>query len=104
MELPAFKQESGATLIVLRVKPRGRQNAIEGVREGQLLLSVTAAPTDGEANAAVIATLAKALHISKSSLELIRGHKSREKTIRVSGLNEEELRVRLQAVLTALSH
>jgi uncharacterized protein (TIGR00251 family) len=103
LELPAFKRESGGLLIVLKVKPRGRHNAVDGVREGQLLLSVTAAPADGEANAAVLATFAKALRISKSSLELVRGHKSREKTIRISGIDEEDLRARLQAVLTALA-
>lgn len=96
MQFPAFKEESGNTLITLRVKPRGRKNAIEGVRDGLLLLSVTAAPTDGEANAAVIATMAKALHLSKSSLELVRGHKSREKTIRIAGHDVEDLKVRLQ--------
>lgn len=96
MEFPAFKAEGGNTLITLRVKPRGRKNGIEGVRDGLLLLSVTAAPTDGEANAAVVATLAKALQLSKSSVELIRGHKSREKTIRISGHDVEDLKVRLQ--------
>lgn len=83
----------------MRVKPRARANKIEGVREATLQISVTAAPTDGEANAAVIATLAKALGVAKSTLTLARGHKSREKTVCISELSEGEIRSRLTAAL-----
>jgi uncharacterized protein YggU (UPF0235/DUF167 family) len=46
-------------------------------------VSVTATPSDGKANAAVIKLLSKALGIAKSRLSLVRGHTSRHKVFRV---------------------
>lgn len=51
---------------------------------------VTAKPSGNEANSAVIESLAKALHVAKSNLTLIRGHKSRLKVIDVQGLTAEQ--------------
>ena len=59
---------------------------------------VTAPPADGEANAAVIAVLAKALGIAKSKLAIVRGEASREKTISVEGLSAEEALRRLNGI------
>lgn len=86
-------------LLSIRVKPRARSNSIDGVRDGALLLSVTAAPSDGEANHAVIKTLAKELGFARSDLELVRGHKSREKTVAIAGLSRSEILARFTAFL-----
>jgi uncharacterized protein YggU (UPF0235/DUF167 family) len=56
---------------------------------------VTAAPTDGEANEAVQALLAKQLKISKSSVQLVRGQTSRIKSFDVEGLSLEEIHQRI---------
>ncbi|HEX8832924.1 MAG TPA: DUF167 domain-containing protein [Abditibacteriaceae bacterium] len=93
-----LSEDKGATLLPVRAKPRGRKNAIEGVRDGALIVSVTAPPTDGEANSAVIDVLSKAMHWPKSALDIFRGHKSRDKTIRISGLTIDEVRARLGLV------
>ena len=73
----------------LKVRPQARHAGIEGVvadRDGEALsISVTAAPEDGKANAAVIALLAKALGIAKSAVTVIQGATSRRKTIHVVG-------------------
>ena len=73
----------------LKVRPQARRAGIEGVvadRDGEALsVSVTAAPEDGKANAAVIALLAKALGTAKSALSVTQGATSRRKTIHVAG-------------------
>lgn len=76
----------------LRVTPRARRNAINGIletpgdKEGpSLKVSVTAPPADGKANAAVLALLAKALHVPKSTLSVITGTTGRNKLIHISG-------------------
>jgi uncharacterized protein YggU (UPF0235/DUF167 family) len=60
----------------VRVKPRNRVNAIEGVRNGSLLISVIAAPEDGKANAALLQVLAFQLKLPKGALSVQRGHSS----------------------------
>ena len=82
-------------LIPLRVTPRGRKNGISGVRDGVLLVSVTAPPAKGAANEAVIEVLRDALHCPKSALTMWRGVKSRDKVIVVSGLETEDVQARL---------
>jgi len=89
--------KAGALLSV-RVKPRGRANVVEGVRHGMLLVSVTAAPAEGAANAAVIEVVAAALDWPKSGVHIERGHKSREKVVCLSGLAAPEACVRLALI------
>jgi uncharacterized protein YggU (UPF0235/DUF167 family) len=55
---------------------------------------------EGKANAALRSFLAEELNISASRITLARGQKSREKLIRVDGLNEEEVRGRLLKTLS----
>ena len=66
-----------------------------GFREDVLRLRVTAAAENGKANAAVVRLLAKTLGVSRSQLEVVHGHSSRNKVIRVSSLNAQEVRHRL---------
>lgn len=90
-----LRRDSDGVTLLLRVTPRGRANRIEGARNGALRLSVTAPPEDSKANAAALEILAAALRIAKSSLCIVRGHTSRDKTVRVAFLNEDEIRARL---------
>jgi uncharacterized protein (TIGR00251 family) len=46
---------------------------------------ITAPPVEGKANEALIRFLAKELRTSPSRIEIIKGHHSREKTLRISG-------------------
>ena len=54
-------------------------------RTARLKLSVRAPAHEGEANAAVVALLARALRLPKSALSVAAGHTSREKTIAIRG-------------------
>ncbi len=91
-----IRDDNADVLIAIRVTTRAGKDAVTGEREGRLTLSVRAAPTDGEANASVIKVLAKAMGVPKSSVELVHGARGREKSVRVCGLNAEEVRARLE--------
>ena len=62
-----------------------------------LKLRVAAAAADGQANAAVIALLAKALGRPKSALTLVAGQTARLKRIEVQGLDAAGLAAALGA-------
>ena len=81
--------------IKVRVQPKSSRNQVGGFRDGTLRVRVTAAPTEGQANAAVIALLAKTLGVSKSRLEIIRGYSSRDKVVSVDTLTDQEVRRKL---------
>ena len=66
------------------------RNAVSGMVSdaggGALLkVSVTAPPSGGKANAALIKLLAKEWSLPKSALEIARGAKERRKLIRIKG-------------------
>ena len=84
-------------ILKVRVQPKASRNQIDGYEEGALRLRVTAPPTEGKVNTAVIALLAKALGVSKSRLGIVRGHGSRNKTVSVDTLTEQEVRRRIEA-------
>ncbi|SFB93633.1 hypothetical protein SAMN04488059_101113 [Devosia psychrophila] len=80
---------SGLSLFV-RVTPNAGRDAIEGVAlrddgTAMLRVRVSAVPDKGKANAAVIALLAKALGVPKSSITVTSGETSRMKTLAVVG-------------------
>lgn len=72
----------------LRVTPNAGRDAIEGfetLADGAnvLRIRVAAVPDKGKANAAVIALLAKALCIPKSSCRIVAGATARLKTVEI---------------------
>ncbi len=75
--------------IRFRLTPKGGRDAVEdftNTAEGPAIKArVRAAPEDGEANAALCAMVAKWLGLAKQSVTLASGHKSRIKTLTVSG-------------------
>ena len=79
----------------IRVIPRASKNELGGMRDGRLVVRVTAPPVDSAANEAVIALLAKLLAIPKGSLRLTAGQTARNKTIAIDGLSNEVVRHRL---------
>jgi len=77
------------------VIPRAKSNEIAGQHSGSIKIKLRAAARDGKANAALCDFLAEQLGIPKRAIVLKRGHKSREKLIRIDGLSEEDVRRRL---------
>jgi uncharacterized protein YggU (UPF0235/DUF167 family) len=66
----------------VRVTPNAGRNRV-AAEAGVIRVSVTAAPADGAANAAVTRLLARALGVAPSRLVLIRGAASRDKCFRL---------------------
>ena len=61
---------------------------IDGERpDVKIIVRVTAAPESGKANDAVVSLLAKRLGVPKRSVQIVRGHKSRDKRIRIEGIS-----------------
>ena len=81
----------------VRVIPRAGREEIAGERDGCVLVRVRAAPVDGKANEAVRRVIATKLGIRLAQVELLRGERSRRKTVRVAGLAPGEARRALLA-------
>jgi uncharacterized protein YggU (UPF0235/DUF167 family) len=89
--------------IAIRLTPRGGRDSLDGIEtlaDGRQVLKarVRAAPSEGEANAALIALLAKELQTSRSQMTLTAGAGARLKRIVVRG-DAEALAAQLQGQL-----
>jgi uncharacterized protein len=58
---------------------------------------VSEPPVDGQANLALIELLSDKIGLAKQNIEIIRGHSSRTKTIRFTGLSDTELNEKISA-------
>ena len=91
----------GSLLLRLHVQPRASANALAGLQGDAIKLRLTTPPVDGKANKAVITYLAKLFHLPKSALVIKSGQQSRNKTVAITGADEQLVRRLLMALLSA---
>ena len=105
MQLPWTVTASGRS-IMIRLTPKGGRDALDGIEtlsDGRPVLKarVRAAPTEGEANAALVFLLAKTLDVPRRTVTLAAGETSRIKRIAIEG-DGAALAARLQHLLADL--
>ncbi len=85
-------QRRNDLVLTIHCKPNAKKDAV--VRcdrsEKSATVSVTAPAHEGKANARTVAFLAKKLGVSKSSVQIIRGEKSRIKHVTVAGMGQND--------------
>jgi len=86
---PLTRADDGVR-VALRVTPKARRTRVDGLiadADGGIAvkLSVTAAPEDGKANAAVVGLLAREWRVPKSAIEIVVGAAARRKVAHVAG-------------------
>ena len=79
----AVRREGDRVSFVVRVTPRASANSVAGVRQGALLVRVTAPPVEGKANAAVVALLSTVLGVPRGQIRVERGAAARSKRVSV---------------------
>jgi uncharacterized protein (TIGR00251 family) len=72
-------------ILKVYVQPKASKNEVVGPYRDGIKVRITAPPVEGKANEALIRFLAKEFGVSPSCIEMIKGRRSREKTLRISG-------------------
>lgn len=86
----------GCLMLCVRVQPGAKRSAIEGIVNGELQIRLSARPVEGAANRALIELLAYTLDVPKGSVELLTGHTSRSKLVRIAVEDSREALRNLQ--------
>lgn len=68
-------------LLNLRISPNASKNEIIKSDDGSIKVKITAQPVDGKANKALIEFLSKTFKIPKTSIDIVRGETSKDKTV-----------------------
>ena len=94
--MPAFlRVQADGVLLSVKLQPRASANEIGDALGNELRIKVTAPPVDAAANEALVKLLAQQLDCPRNRVELVRGHTSRHKTIKVFGLTPEDVAAKL---------
>ena len=80
-----------AATVRVRVQPRAARDEIVGVRDGTLVVRLTAPPVEGRANQALCRLLARRLGVAPSRVAVVRGAKGRDKMVAVEGMTGAEV-------------
>ena len=75
-----LKETDAGILISFKISPNASKNEIIKTEDG-IKIKITAQPVDGKANKALVEFLSKQFKIPKTSIEIVKGHTSKEKTI-----------------------
>lgn len=94
--LPGFLsvQPDGVSLAI-KLQPRASANEIGEPLGAELRIKVTAPPVDAAANEALIRLLADTLDCPRSQIQLMRGHTSRHKVVKLYGLSPRTVLAKL---------
>lgn len=90
-----LRADASGVSFAVRVHPRAKKNAITGEVGDALKVSLTTPPVDGRANEACVEFFAKLLNVPRSSVSIASGQTSRNKVIRVAGVNRQYVEERL---------
>lgn len=82
-------------IIEIHAQPQAKKNEIVGLYNDRLKVKIKSPPVDGKANECLIEFIAKVVGVNRSSVELLKGESSRQKQIRISGLNLKQIELLL---------
>jgi len=77
-------------LIKLKISPNASKNEIIKSDNGEIKIKITAQPIENKANKCLIEFLAKTFKIPKTSIEIVKGDTSKQKTVLFRNLSEEK--------------
>ncbi len=96
--IPIRDTPQGASFLV-RVQPRARKSAVQGVMGEALRVALSTPPIDGRANDALILFLAELLNVPRSSITLASGERARNKRICIAGRSAAQILAAMENIL-----
>jgi uncharacterized protein (TIGR00251 family) len=94
-----IEERDGAVYIDVHVVPGSKREGVVGIHGGALKIAVRARPQKGKANAALIEVISRVAGVKRSAVEVVSGHSSRRKRVRIDGATAHEVSARVEAAL-----
>ncbi len=95
--LTFLRPQPDGVLLAIKLQPRASANEIGSAIGQELKIKVMAPPVDDAANEALVRLLADHFDCGRNRVELVRGHTSRHKLIKLLGLSEAAVTARLRS-------
>ncbi len=88
--VPRHKPVQESATLSIRIQPRASRNGIVRMEDGGVKIRLTAPPVDGAANEALVRFLAEIFSVAKTQVDIVTGHTSRDKIVRIAGIGQHE--------------
>jgi len=86
-----YSEADGKLTLKVQVVPRASRSEIVGEQNGALRVRIAAPPVEGAANEELVKMLSRELKISRGSIAIIAGKRSKLKHLRVTGVDPNVL-------------
>ncbi|MCE2571376.1 DUF167 family protein YggU [Motilimonas eburnea] len=86
-------------LLHIYLQPKAAKDAIVGLHDGELKITITAPPVDGQANRHLVKFLSKQCKTAKSQISIEKGELSRHKQVRI-----DQPKVIPEVILSLMDH
>lgn len=85
-----LRETKDGIALQLKISPNASKNEIIKF-DGCIKVKITAQPIDGKANRCLIEYLSKLFKVPKTSIEILRGETSKEKTILIKVFDDDKI-------------
>ena len=94
-----LREDADAVVLAVAVQPASKRIGIEGIDvwRGRLQIAVKAIPQKGAANEAVCELLSETFGIPLVFVEIISGHRSRQKSVKLHQVSISDIESQLEA-------
>ena len=82
---PWYRYSNGNLILTLYIQPGAKSSGVVGLHGNALKIKLASPPIDGRANTALLQFIATQFSIPLRQIKLIRGEKSRHKTVELIG-------------------
>lgn len=87
-----IKETNDGIIVNIKISPNAKKNEI--IKDSEIFkIKITAQPIDGKANKALIEFLSKNFKIPKTSIKILKGETSKEKTILFETTNPDKVKI-----------
>ena len=95
-----LRSTRGGCELSVRVQPGASRSEAVGLYGEELKVRIKAPPVDGKANEALLEFLSRSLRVRRSQCLIVRGEKSRSKTVLIQGVDESLAYAALTGMMT----
>lgn len=92
-----FKETKDGLIIQLKISPNASKNTIIKDETG-IKIKLTAQPIEGKANKALVEFLSKQFKVPKTSIEILKGETSKDKTLLIKVTDSDKIAVIKEAL------
>jgi uncharacterized protein (TIGR00251 family) len=95
----AIWETARGTLLRVIVRPNSKEKKfIAYITPEAILVNLRSPAREGKANSELLKKLSKILKVSSTDISVVAGHKMKEKTLLIVGIDAEQLATKLSAV------